>query len=355
MDRSTSVLVFATQHMPTGGIESHLQEFCLHLAKTGVKIDLVVTNSRMLPETKDFFRQICRRVYLGESRSRFIWLLLVVLKLRFKHYNALYTNGQGKSVFFISKLLISHNEWVLHHHTSGDVADQTTWDKDYWKALLKANRVIACSQRNAKDMSLVLKRSVDVIPCFSRQVKLTATGLSESNKLRFGYYGRLIPEKGIDLLCKLSEDVDLQEIEFHIWGEGPNYSLSTFKSFTNISYHGSFNGDEQLASVLSSLDALLLLSTHPEGLPISLLEAMSAGLPWLATDRGGIPDIALDPSSTRVISSASTYSEIKNALILFAIDLKAGHVSKQEQIDLYTKKFSSSVLVSQWREVLGLN
>ena len=69
--------------------------------------------------------------------------------------------------------------------------------------------------------------------------------------------------------------------------------------------------------MISVLDGFLLISTHPEGLPVCLLEAMGAGLPWLATNKGGITDIAFDPSSsTRVIASALSYEEIKQQVIL---------------------------------------
>lgn len=98
----------------------------------------------------------------------------------------------------------------------------------------------------------------------------------------------------------------------------------------------------------------MLLSTHPEGLPISLLEAMSAGLPWLATDRGGITDIAIDPLSTRVIPANSTYEQFKSAVVAFANDLRLNKVSRAAQEDLYNKKFSAKALVQRWNEALSL-
>jgi glycosyltransferase involved in cell wall biosynthesis len=45
--------------------------------------------------------------------------------------------------------------------------------------------------------------------------------------------------------------------------------------------------------VLEALDALLLTS-HREGMPNAVLEAMAAGLPCVVTDAGGAPEIVLD-------------------------------------------------------------
>ena len=201
-------------------------------------------------------------------------------------------------------------------------------------------------------MELSLNRRIASIPCFSREVSVSA--IMQQGKLKFGYYGRLIPEKGIVALCKLSADKDLSNIEINIWGEGEAYPPEFFASYPNLKYHGAFSGKEQLAAVINSLDAFLLLSTHPEGLPICLLEAMSAGLPWLSTDRGGIADIALDPSSTRLIASDADYGTIKAAVLAFADDIRFGKASRTTQIDLYKRKFSAPALVSQWREELGL-
>jgi peptidoglycan/LPS O-acetylase OafA/YrhL len=352
---AASVVVYATQHMPTGGIESHLQEFCRNLTESGIIVDLVIRNSAMTPSTEAYFRRICRQVYLGKRGSapeQLFWLSWVSLQLLARRYQALYTNGQGSSIWYFAQLLRRRRHWVHHHHTAGDAADQATWDPQYYKALLVADTVIACSRRNADDMQGILGRSVQNIPCFSRQIVRNSS--KQRRKLHFGYYGRLIPEKGIDILCQLSQDPILDDIEFHIWGEGDAYPRSFFAEYSHLHYNGPFSSKDELKEVLTNLDAYLLLSSHPEGLPISLLEVMSAGLPWLATDRGGVADIACDPLATRVISVTATYDEIKAAITALAADIRQGKLSENKQQALYSQRFSARVLVDRWRATLGL-
>jgi glycosyltransferase involved in cell wall biosynthesis len=173
--------------------------------------------------------------------------------------------------------------------------------------------------------------------------------------VKFGYFGRLIPEKGIYTLCKLSDEKDLEDIEFHIWGEGEAFPPSFFEKFKNLKYHGTFSGLTGITNTIASIDAFLLLSIHPEGLPISLLEVMSAGLPWLATDRGGIIDIACDPASTRVVPANTDYSQFKQYIKDFAKDIKQGKVSKDVQKRLYVEKFSATALVCRWKDTLKLS
>jgi glycosyltransferase involved in cell wall biosynthesis len=355
MQKAPSIIVFSTQYMPTGGIESHLKEFCYRMKSSGVDIDLVILNSKMLPETEEFFKKNCRRVFLckrGRSLDRIIWLLFNGIRISGHFYDALYTNGQGESINLFSKLVRHRHTWVHHHHTAGDADDQTTWGNEYKKVLELADTIIACSCVNARNMELRLNRRVKNIPCFSRD----ASGIipEKKDRLKFGYYGRLIREKGIDILCSLGNDEDLKEVEIHIWGEGADYAPDFFLGHPNVHYHGAFFGDAELSRIIGQLDAYLLISTHPEGLPISLLEVMSAGLPWLATDRGGIPDIACDPLSTRVIPASSNYRDVKNAVLNLAADINNGRINNNLQKDLYLKKFSALVLVKRWHEVLGL-
>jgi glycosyltransferase involved in cell wall biosynthesis len=359
MNCSFSVLVYATQHMKIGGIESHLQEFCHWLNKKGAKIDLIVLNADLLPETEEFYKKTCRRFYAGKKKKTFLslmWLFLIKIKLFGKRYNAVYTNGQGESILPFAKMFSIRSTWAHHYHQSCEPEDQLTWGKGYRRALAKADILIACSRSIANKLNSSLNRPVEVIPCFSREVLfISRDNIIKGDKLNLGYYGRLIPEKGIDILCRLSEDKDFGHVEFHIWGQGPAYPPEFFLGFPNIHYHGPFSGEKELAAVIGSLHAYLLISKNPEALPIVLLEVMSAGLPWFATDRGGIPDIFHDIYTTRIIPSSSNYEEIKIALLDFADGIYSGKVNHASLKEAYQKKYSHEVLAKTWLKKLGFS
>ena len=352
-----SLLVYTTQYMQTGGIESHLREFCKQLSEHGVRIDFVVLNSLMSPEDEAFFIKICNRTYFGKngrSSLRLAWLIKTGMRISLNKYDAVYTNGQGDSIGLFKKLVRTKGPWVHHHHTAGDSHDQSKWSPGYIKILEAADHVIACSTRNAGDMHIVLQREVDTIPCFSREILIEDSTREPGSKIRLGYYGRLIPEKGIDTICEMSADIRMADLEFHIWGEGVAYPAAFFDKYPSVNYHGPFKGLEGLRDTIASIDAFLLLSVHPEGLPICLLEAMGAGLPWLATDVGGIRDIVVDPLSTRVIAMDTGYAERSTAVLNFAKDIERGEVTGINQKNQYQKKFSAAALTAAWKKKLEL-
>lgn len=359
MQPKKRVLLYSTQLMETGGIESHIKEFISQMAVSDdVLIDLVVLNAKNSSEQKQNLVKSCNRAFLPSAKSLAgkLSFFAFAAKSLFTKYDALYTNGQGDSIALIKKLF-RFKKWVHHHHTSGDAADQQTWGQSYRESMQQADVLVACSKKNANDMHIVLNRDVITIPCFSRKIVIgnPAGQKQETGKVHLGYYGRLIPEKGIDLLCRLSNEEDLSNVSLHIWGEGQMYPEAFFKSYPNIQYHGQFNGQEELKKVLQTIDGYLLLSVHPEGLPISLLEIMSAGIPWMATNKGGISDIACDPLATRIIQALEPYDALKEQIKQFAVDIATGKINRENQIRLYDTKFAPDVLVKEWDNILFKN
>lgn len=351
------LLIYCTQLLPTGGIESHILEFCKQIHAQNVKIDLLVFNSSISEKQKEHYRFYCNRLFLIESDNKIIRFLKLVnscLKLRSNNYSAIYTNGQGDSMSFINHLLGKNKKWVHHHHTSGDLIDQAGWTPKYIKMMKKADRVIACSHTNASNMNIALNRNIDVVYCFSRAVEIAQVNRKKNKQTHLGYFGRLIKEKGIVTICKMSEVPEFSDIVFHIWGSASTYDEVFFQQYPKVQYYGKFDGLEGLKQTLSILDGFLLLSTHSEGLPISLLEVMSSGIPWFATDKGGISDIAFDEFSTKVIPADSSYKKTKSAVLEFTKHIKEGKTSPEKLKSMYQEKFSANILVQKWISILSL-
>ncbi len=353
--KKTKTLIYVTQLLESGGIESHLKEFCRNMNSEEMELSLIVGYYKGDNKTKVYYQSICKNAWFIQSKYAPIRLLTLLLKiwfLRREQFETLYTNGQGKSIWHVGKLLGKKIHWVHHHHTSGDELDQASWPNEYSLAMKKCQAVIACAKPNALNIAQVLGKDVLNIPCFSVSLEPKKNEYPAAGRVNLGYYGRLIKEKGIELMCKLSQDKDLTEIDFYIWGKGANFPPAYFNEYP-INYMGHFSSTEALNGIIQSLDGFILLSEHPEGLPISLLEVMSSGLPWLATNKGGIHDLSIDPNLNMIISSDTDYASIKRHLLNFVASIKNGNTNRLQQIEKYQLEYAVKAIKNQWQIVLG--
>jgi glycosyltransferase involved in cell wall biosynthesis len=121
-----------------------------------------------------------------------------------------------------------------------------------------------------------------------------------------GFVGRLVPEKGIDILLRAVaalQGSDLAHpVRLHLVGEGPLRSeLQALAMQLAIADRVEFLGPRtpaQIADLLCSFDLVALPSrTTPvwkEQLGRALLEAMACGVPVIGSDSGAIPEVVGD-------------------------------------------------------------
>lgn len=123
-------------------------------------------------------------------------------------------------------------------------------------------------------------------------------GISEGTFLIL-YTGRIIKEKGLNLLPDIYKDLVKREdayrtVQFLLVGEG-NYKeelLEQLKSdqIDNRFHFTSVTSDEELVNIYSAADCFILPSQR-EALGLSLLEAMSCSLPCVVNDLPSIREI----------------------------------------------------------------
>lgn len=113
------------------------------------------------------------------------------------------------------------------------------------------------------------------------------------------FIGRLAQQKGVDVLFRAFIKIanEIPESKLILVGDGP------FRDFMQKMVENSGIGDRiilvgfvphsEIVKYLHNASVFVLPSLF-EGLPNALLQAMAAGLPCIATNVGGIPDILID-------------------------------------------------------------
>ncbi|MEP7205401.1 MAG: glycosyltransferase family 4 protein [Casimicrobiaceae bacterium] len=112
---------------------------------------------------------------------------------------------------------------------------------------------------------------------------------------------RLAPQKGIDYLIAAIQRLGSVDVQFVVVGDGPlRASLRRLAVDAGVQERITFVGHrDDVPRYLAAAD-LFVLSSRWEALPLTIVEAMRAGLPVIATDTGGVPEL-VDASVGRVV------------------------------------------------------
>jgi glycosyltransferase involved in cell wall biosynthesis len=104
------------------------------------------------------------------------------------------------------------------------------------------------------------------------------------------YFGRLIEEKGVDILLEAAALIP--EVPVVVVGDGPDRAEleKRAKSLNNVRIVGPAWGDE-LAQWLYDARAVIVPSLWHENFPYVILQAFAASKPVIGTERGGIPEL----------------------------------------------------------------
>lgn len=249
----------------------------------------------------------------------------------FNHVTTTVTNGQVKKLLVLCKAILQFLYWMLFHpeikivHVQGSVG-ASFWRKAIFIYIAKffhkkvvwhmhAGRFAVFYQQHRYAVRKVVNKN-DVIIALSeywkeyfknefptKRVEIIKNVISAPrvHKQQTGYFtllflGLLGKNKGIyDLLeCIRDHKVEFQgKLKLYIGGNGEiehvKQLIKEYGIADIVIFEGWVSGDKKI-ELLNKSDAYILPS-YKEGLPISILEAMSYGMPIISTPVGGIPEI----------------------------------------------------------------
>ncbi len=136
-------------------------------------------------------------------------------------------------------------------------------------------------------------------PMAVESVKRKRSVHSGQDSLDILWASRLDIQKRPDILIKIAERCKDMPFTFHVYG-APVYGttnheakafVNSLNSLPNVRYYGPFDG---LRSIPADNCDVFLYTSQWDGLPNVLLEAVSMGLPVVASATGGIPELIQD-------------------------------------------------------------
>lgn len=176
-----------------------------------------------------------------------------------------------------------------------------------------------------------------------------------TNSILIGAVGRLSPEKNFAALMEALRQSRTTDVGAVVLGDGPEAgSLRQLISAQGLSQRVLLGGFATDARKYLPLFDLLVIPSLTEGLPMILLEAMSANLPVIATSVGDIPatlgglGVLVKPGS--VAELASAISAMTSGLAHYRIKASGG---SQRVLEHYSAATMTDRYESVYRSVLG--
>ena len=208
--------------------------------------------------------------------------------------------------------------WLAFHHgyTATDRKMKLYNRLDRW-SLPKADRILTVCHAFAKELAAITRTPVEKILVQHNAIRpkpragaeavaglRARLGIQESDTVILSI-GRLSKEKAqADLIAAfnlLQSSPQAIDYKLVIVGEGPDrealQAAARAASTGQIVFAGAVN-DVQPFYALADV---FVLSSHSEGSPNVLLEAMAAGVPIVATRVGGVPEIVIDEESALLV------------------------------------------------------
>ena len=124
------------------------------------------------------------------------------------------------------------------------------------------------------------------------------------------FAGRLSREKGLDVLMQAASR--LSNVPFRLAGSGPEEEMLRRIAPANVEFLGRRTADE-MHSLYQRARMLVLPSTCFEVCPLVVTEAMSHGLPVVASNIGGIPEL-VDRGETGMLFTPGDVSELTRSI-----------------------------------------
>lgn len=194
----------------------------------------------------------------------------------------------------------------------------------------------------------VVPNGIQAIPEMAQHVLPYLCG---ADRITIAHIGSLIPQKGWELAAHAVILAAKQGIPCRmiIAGAGPGDSTARKMERDNpgiIEFRG-FVSDPR-RTVMPEVDALVLLSSH-EGQPMSIIEALSIGLPVIATSVGGIPEAVID-GKTGFLIAREPHALIA---ILEKLTAKSGILAQfsAEAKNLFHRKFEMKPIIDAYHDI----
>ena len=169
------------------------------------------------------------------------------------------------------------------------------------------------------------------------------TNIFTNDQINITIVSRLVSHKNIEKIIKAISDLNSPLINLNIIGDGPELNQLQKISLEsnnkdNIIFHGKLNRDE-INHIFLNSDIYIQASNY-EGLPHSLLEAMSYGIPVLCTPVGECKEILGNEDRGYILDLPVSKNNIKSKISEIIGEKNIANKKGERGKDFITEKYN---------------
>ena len=300
-------------------------------------------------------KRLCLFVAKGALVNKKISKKLEELKIDKKEKIVFYTYRVGFSSLACCKLKNTYvNSKVVTRAHAQDIFEFRNKDNylPYRKYLYKNLNEIYCISRDG--MNYLNKESKDL----ENKIFLYRLGTKDininkninNNKFVILTCSRIAKIKRLHLLAKTLENIKDADITWIHYGDGDSNYLEKINKYIkncasniNIEFRGFCDNDEYLEKISVESYSVFVNISESEGLPVSIMEAESVGLPIIATNVGGTSEAVVDGYNGILIDKDFSISDLKNSILKFkSMGKEEFNVYKMNSRKIWESKFKLS-------------
>lgn len=328
-----------------GGVETHLDDLVKELAVNKISSDVltyqpVMSKEKALSEEKvgnyiyirrlEIFRNLFIKVepypvldFLLLTPTLLIYSLYYLIRNHSK-IDIIHSHGLNAALIGCVLKFIFQKPLVISTHVTYAL-ENTFLSKLVFKIFDYSDYILTLSFASKNEL-IKLGINKNKIEVYRYWVNQNLFKLRDRDVLRkkYGYQnndfivlfvGRLIEKKGLIPLIEGFNLFNDTKIKLLIAGTGPleDYVKESSEKNKNIIFLGGLKS-ELLKDYYSLSNTLIIPSTHDEGFGRVILEALSCGIPIIASNRGGIPEAVNDKVS--ILFKVSSKNVFENILLM---------------------------------------
>lgn len=222
--------------------------------------------------------------------------------------------------------------------------------KNFYTVCSEANEKKMVKKYNKKSLGVIYNAAPEINIDINTTRDKVRRALNANNKdFIVAVSGRMVYDKGISFISKAIEnlDLDMEGIKFVFIGDGPYCDILKERHKELIKKERVYvlGSQKKVIEILTGCDLFLFATLH-ENLSNALLEAMSIGLPVVATKVGGNIEVVNDNVNGYLIPPMD-YNSMINAILKIKNDKELHMKFSRESINIIEKKFSQKIIYNK--------